>query len=217
MITLYLDLDGTLLDVRERLYAVHGEALRQLHKSPFLSLEKYLSLKRKKAPEAKILQPLALAPPELEQYRTFRLELLEQPLYLKKDTLFPWSKDILQQLHQKCSLILVTKRRFPERLRLQLRQLEIEGLFQAILVGNSKADLLRQHHRQEPLDLKQTYLIGDTEEEIMAGKEVGLKTIAVLSGLRERALLEPFHPDAIMETLAELPLMLETDDKTLLH
>jgi phosphoglycolate phosphatase-like HAD superfamily hydrolase len=44
-------------------------------------------------------------------------------------------------------------------------------------------------------------IVGDTEVDIRAGKAVRIKTVAVLSGIRDRAALEAEAPDAIVSDL----------------
>jgi phosphoglycolate phosphatase-like HAD superfamily hydrolase len=88
---------------------------------------------------------------------------------------------------------------------MQLDALELRPFFEAVLVGSPlsgvasavKAGLLRQSRWLRPGAL----IVGDTEVDIRAGKAVGIKTVAVLSGIRSRAALEAEAPDAIVDDL----------------
>ena len=53
----------------------------------------------------------------------------------------------------------------------------------------------------EPLD---TYFIGDSEVDVLTGKNAGMVSVAVSWGLRERCVLEAANPDVIIDTRAEL-------------
>lgn len=56
-------------------------------------------------------------------------------------------------------------------------------------------------------------MVGDTPLDIRAGKQVGLKTIGVLSGMATRALLEAEGPDAIIPDVTEIPRLLAIQDQ----
>ena len=47
-------------------------------------------------------------------------------------------------------------------------------------------------------------LISDTESDIKAGNALGLRTIAVLNGIRNKALLMMSNPDLICNTVTDL-------------
>jgi phosphoglycolate phosphatase-like HAD superfamily hydrolase len=47
-----------------------------------------------------------------------------------------------------------------------------------------------------------TWMVGDTEADIVAAQRVGIPAIAVLSGIRDREQLERYQPDYIVENLA---------------
>ncbi|HEC49742.1 MAG TPA: hydrolase, partial [Candidatus Desulfofervidus auxilii] len=51
--------------------------------------------------------------------------------------------------------------------------------------------------------LHSTYLIGDTPRDIIAGKTIGVKTIAVATGSCSRESLLQFRPDLVLNNLAE--------------
>ena len=49
-----------------------------------------------------------------------------------------------------------------------------------------------------------TYFIGDSEVDVLTGKNAGMKTVAVSWGFRDRKVLEESKPDIIIDTRAEL-------------
>ncbi len=53
-------------------------------------------------------------------------------------------------------------------------------------------------------DIGSSYLIGDTETDILAGKELGYVTIAVQNGIRDRNSLEKVNPDYMIDSLANI-------------
>ncbi len=55
-----------------------------------------------------------------------------------------------------------------------------------------------------PEHKKNTFMIGDTEMDIMAAKNAGVKSIAVTWGYRTREFLEKYNPDFITQNTGEL-------------
>lgn len=48
----------------------------------------------------------------------------------------------------------------------------------------------------------QTWMLGDTEADMIAAQSQNLPAIAVLSGIRDQAQLSAYHPDYILEDIA---------------
>ncbi|MBW4488696.1 MAG: HAD hydrolase-like protein [Trichocoleus desertorum ATA4-8-CV12] len=49
----------------------------------------------------------------------------------------------------------------------------------------------------------ETWMVGDTEADIVAAQTYGVKVMAVLSGIRDRAQLERYQPNLIVNNLSE--------------
>ena len=106
----------------------------------------------------------------------------------------------------------MTKRQSRKQLLIQLHNLGIDQSFDDLLVNESKsvgkkvskAALIRHHHGFTP---ETSCLIGDTEDDLLAGKELGIMTIAVLSGLRNQAILTRYQPNHVVENISELGKM----------
>jgi len=54
------------------------------------------------------------------------------------------------------------------------------------------------------LDLDNTYIVGDSYNEIMAGKELGVKSVAVTWGLNMEQKLRNKNPDYVVRNIVEL-------------
>ena len=48
-----------------------------------------------------------------------------------------------------------------------------------------------------------TWMVGDTEADIITAKKHGVKVMGVLCGIRDRSSLEVYQPDAIVRDLSE--------------
>jgi D-glycero-D-manno-heptose 1,7-bisphosphate phosphatase len=68
-----------------------------------------------------------------------------------------------------------------------------------------KSGMLEMAARKYGIDLKKTYFVGDDKKDILAGKNIGCKTILVLSGKSSRAMADTWNekPDYIFKNLLE--------------
>jgi phosphoglycolate phosphatase-like HAD superfamily hydrolase len=205
-VKVFLDLDGTLIDVAPRHHRVYDEVTRELGGAP-LAQPRYWSLKRRKTAWAELL-PLSGLPAAVEgEYLDRFISRIERPDYLRADALFAGARDLLAAFAAHFpERYLVSLRRKPEALRAQLQWLQIDPHFTEILSGHSERDgvevktaLIRERLRREP-----GVMIGDTEADVMAGKQLGMTTVAMHSGLRDEHFLGALGPDFLFGGLAEL-------------
>jgi len=67
---------------------------------------------------------------------------------------------------------------------------------------------LKRAYQIPQIDKSRVVFIGDLPTDILAGKAAGIKTIGVLSGHSFRSELAEFAPDAIINDITELPIIL---------
>jgi len=110
-------------------------------------------------------------------------------------------------------LVIVTARAHRAALLSQLTKFDLHRHFHEVLsapagshVGAQKADLVRDYLARYWLVGELHWIIGDTEADIEAGKLVGLRTVAVLSGIRDAEHLRKAEPDHLLNDIRELPL-----------
>jgi phosphoglycolate phosphatase len=203
-VPIFLDFDGVLLDVSERYFRVH-RALIQPCLGAGLDRTLYWNLKRQGRPIRDILEADGATEVDESTYRKLFVKTIEAREFLVHDVLIPGTREIVASLAHRHPLTLVTLRQEPDHLAMQLDALELRPFFEAVLVGSPlsgvasavKAGLLRESRWLRPGAL----IVGDTEVDIRAGKAVGIKTVAVLSGIRSREALEAEAPDAIVDDL----------------
>jgi phosphoglycolate phosphatase len=172
------------------------------------ALEKtnYWDLKRKKTKWPELLSksqlPINI---ELEFLDEF-IKKIEDPEYLKMDVLFPGTLQALEILAVAYECYLVSLRRNRENLMRQVEWLKIGPYFKDVLTGHSKNDghdvkiaLIRAN-----LNDADGIVVGDTEADIIAGRELGLKTIALTSGIRSEHFLRALNPDYILSQVNEV-------------
>ncbi len=215
---LFFDLDGPLLDVSPRYVALHRALLADAGVSPMPG-PLYWQRKRAVCPEEVILAELGVR--EGAAYLRQRLERIETAEYLAFDRPWPWTHAVLARLSLRAPLVLVTARACRPLLLEQLDRLGLASYFQEILsepagrrVDEQKAALIRDcldRHRRGPAGC---WMVGDTEADVGAGRLAGVRTVAVLCGIRDRDLLLRAGPDFLVEDIRELSLIVETPPET---
>jgi len=195
--SIYIDLDGVIINPCNRLYNIYKELMKN---KPILSKKEYWGFKRRKISEEEILRKTVNNEIFIKNYIKKRKNLIEQMNYLKYDKLFKNSIKSLKKLKEDNRIILVTRRYDKKNLFKQLKMLNLKNIFDKILVSGmkSKKELILG---DQYFDKKNSIIIGDTEEDIQTGRSLGIKTIAVLSGIREKKYLKEYKPNLIIESL----------------
>jgi phosphoglycolate phosphatase len=208
---IFLDLDGTLIDVSARYQRLHQDIVEQLGGWPFPP-DAYWEAKRNLVPEREILLRTGLSAEAVQAALAERQANLENPKYLALDSTWPWLADVLDELESWGKLALVTLRNHPERLEHQVWELGLSLYSERVISGRgdgtpeAKASLLRDSGICWSLD---SVLVGDTEVDIASGRALDLRTAAVSCGIRAPALLESWSPDVLLEDLRQVPAWLD--------
>lgn len=196
------DLDGTLLDSRLRLYNLFNHLVPE---SKF-SFEEYWDLKRQGIGHAEILSTyFHKNEQQIQDFQSQWMSLIEAPEWLKYDVGFEGVTEKLTQLKANNDLYIVTARQLEAPVFDQVEKLGWTNLFTKILVTEqkySKIELIEQHVN---LDVD-SVMIGDTGKDILTGKGLNIKAIAVLSGFLNKEKLEDYSPDELIESVLDLSL-----------
>ena len=205
--TMFFDLDDTLIDTTERQYRVYKDILYSYGIQNILSKNEFWNIKRsgKKAVE---LLPKNFSEEFIQKFTDEWLKRIENKNYLKYDNLLPESLGVLSVLKNKTDLILVTLRNNRENLLWELNNLGLVNYFKEILVGSpvklkNKTTLVKAYIERN-LKENKFIIVGDTEADISAGKELGMLTVAVTYGIRSKKFLENFKPDLYLDKLNDL-------------
>jgi phosphoglycolate phosphatase-like HAD superfamily hydrolase len=210
---IFFDLDGPLLDVSERYQILHRDLLEAMGAAP-LAPHVYWQRKRWRCPEAAILAALGVS--ELEpSYSRQRLELIETDSYLAHDRLWPWTRPVLTTLTARYTLVLVTVRSNREALERQLTRVDLRRFFKAVLsepatdpVDAQKSRLIRHYLSEQDLPSRESWIIGDTEADIGAGRLLELTTVAVRCGIRDEEWLARMNPTYLIDDIRALPTLM---------
>jgi phosphoglycolate phosphatase len=201
--TFFVDLDGTLLETRYRQYDVFSSACNN---SIRISVEEFWNRKREGKTNESILRDLNIKEDEITRYKTYWNQNIESREFLLKDFLFDFSIQTLQRWKINGKVLhLVTMRSREDNLFWQIRYLNIEHFFESIIAcphgRYSKSEAMQ---RNLGIDKATSAIIGDTETDIEAGKNLDIFTVAVQSGIRNRSMLMTLEPDRIAESISDI-------------
>ncbi|MHA1924270.1 MAG: HAD family hydrolase [Candidatus Heimdallarchaeota archaeon] len=198
------DLDGTLIDSQEGIiqtqyellqlkgYAVTKDDIRSLFGKP---LEVCLSTL---APDRNEEEIWDLVKEMREMYAKNHLQLVQ---------LLPNTKEILEGLKKKGYQLGIASTKLKKFITEAIIHLEIVDYFETVVSGyeveNHKPapDLILETTKQMNVNPKDCIYIGDSPTDIIAGREAGCLTIAVLTGANNLEKMSRENPDFIIEDL----------------
>ncbi|WP_341734632.1 HAD family hydrolase [Microcoleus sp. EPA2] len=218
MLRLITDFDGPIMDVSDRYYRVYQQCLaetqasdQQVHE---LSKAEFWEMKRARIPETEIGILSGLDAIQATEFAQKRRHTVHTFPYLMYDRPSPGAVETLEKLQRAgVDLVVMTMRRvreldeafnrcnlghfFPEDRRYCLPN-------DYVKTGDVKdKPLLMAKALAELPPASDTWMVGDTEADIIAAKTHGVKVIGVLCGIRDRSQLEIQQPDLIANNLGE--------------
>lgn len=195
------DLDGTLIDVSLRDYTIYKNVVNKLNGNP-IDYSNYWSLRRNKTDIHYILSQSGIKiETEVEQFLQQRKALMEDTEYLKLDTLFPSTPSILNNLNSEYDIYIISIRSNKKSTAEQLHSFGLDG-YKSYIVNEGKIEYMRKIQNL-------VAMVGDTENDILPANELRIKSVAVLSGIRNRQQLELLNPDCIINSISEINRVLE--------
>jgi len=178
---LALDLDGTLLDSRSRHRVVLDFCLKKRNlKIPTNNLLKFKSEKHN---NKDFLRQYLKDENLINEIQADWIENIEKEEFLEKDFLYEDSRDFLNFAKEKYNLVLITARNNKTGVDKFLKRLGIEKYFEEIFivgVGRNSAE----EKANKLVDIKPSAMIGDTEVDYDAAKNLNIKFFAINRGFR---------------------------------
>jgi len=202
--TFVVDLDGPILDGRQRHYHCYRDILAGIGFEP-LAIEHYWALKRDRVDRRRLLS-LSNASAAYDQFLAAWMERIEAESYLSLDRLQPGVREILAAWKdQGIRMVLATMRNNPEGVRSQLDRFGISSLLDDVLTIPSQLGAQGKARAVEaalgPRHGNQVVWIGDTEFDFDASRQIGAKACLLACGLRSRQYLHSLDPDVLEDDL----------------
>lgn len=199
---IFFDFDGTLLDSSERLYRLFCDLISDCT----FSKEQYWEMKRNKINHKMILEQF-FPQYNYEEFEQKWMSLIEKEEYLNYNSLYKFSKDVLEKLYLDNELYLLTARQSKENLLKELKRFDIDKYFTEVLVTENKRtklDMLNEIRLS-----KNDILVGDTGKDIQTAEAAGIKSVAVTDGFMSEEKLKEYCPDYLINNLSSFKLELE--------
>jgi phosphoglycolate phosphatase-like HAD superfamily hydrolase len=217
MLRLITDFDGPIVDVSERYYRVYQYCLEKIRRSnqqvKQLSKTEFWQLKRSHTAEKQIGILSGLDEAQAQEFAKLRKQTVHTEPYFQYDTLAPGAVDALLKMQRaRVDLVVMTMRRVRE-LDYAFRKYDLERFF----LENRRYCLSNNYVKTRDVDDKpllmaraikelppatDTWMVGDTEADIVSAKRQGIKVIAVECGIRDLTQLKAYYPDLIVKNLS---------------
>ena len=193
---IFMDMDGTIVNYHDRFYKVYSEAYIGIGKIP-LSKENWINIRK---------DGTHSIPEEIRnKIDPYFEKNFEHRDYLKYDTPIPGMLNVVRSLQKEYPIKIISFRSNNVTL---LEQLERIGIYdiETIIQGYAPGKILGEKANmiQKVIPNPQGWIIGDTEHEVIAGKKLGLKTIAVTYGDRSSEFLRKHDPDFLIDNPKEI-------------
>ena len=195
---IFFDFDGTLIDSHRRLY----ELFQFLIPESTITFDEYWELKRNQIDHKTILKKY-FGINNSQPFEKEWMKKIETKKYLDLDKPYEGVAEYLIYLKNKnLSLYLVTDRQLSRRVYYQLNKFGWVNLFNAVLITAQKYP---KEKLIKPLlsTNNDNYIVGDTGKDILTGKNLKIKTIAVSNGFLSKEILEKYEPDAIYNKVTD--------------
>ncbi len=207
-----LDLDGTIVDSKE--------AYLEAVKAAFAAIgRKVVNIKIAMEIPRRLEQNLSInniiEGIDAEKFSDAYLNRYYQVTAIKAKPM-PNVSETLEKLSQKAKLALTTMRYVPkEKLVKELEKFGLAKHFKLVITAldthypKPSPEALIKCAEQLGIQMSECLVVGDSVADVRAGKNAGMKTIAVLSGIFTRHELEKEKPYLILKNVNELPDFLE--------
>jgi phosphoglycolate phosphatase-like HAD superfamily hydrolase len=213
------DFDGPIIDVSERYYQAYIESLKGIEKSKLNILEKsvFWELKKNRISDFEIGLMTGLTLNESVETAELRRSLNFKTNLFIHDKLFSDVSEVFTELTKRNIFFFIVTLRRNSHLNYAIKQFKLNKLIvpeKAFSVEDKKDFtndiqekyvLLVNAFNKLGIDQKETWMVGDSETDIHAGRLAKYsKVIGIARGIRSREQLETLKPDNIINSLTEI-------------
>ncbi len=218
----FCDFDGPIVDVSQRYYRTYQIALARTRRHyrtqgihlavRAMSKSAFWRLKQARTPDEEIALRSGIGESQFPFFSQTVRQVVNEPRLLRQDQIqpqLPWAITLLHQ--QQVKVVLVTLRcqtqvlEILEQHQLSDRIAGVYGTQSAEAAYLNYADLKTQLLAQALADHAPSgnacCMVGDTEADILAAQRMGIPAIALTCGIRSRAYLASYKPEAIHANL----------------
>lgn len=187
---IYIDLDGTLIDVYERYCGILNLYLKNIDSEIFFSTEDYKYYRQSGYSDLKMAMEKGLPSVNENDYRKFKHRFLENLEWLKKDKIIENPKEIKKYGYH---LVLITQRRDRKNAFTQIRCLGLNEVFDEIVVLQPIPGQNRKLIYLQDKAKKEDCIIGDSYVELECARKLGMHGFFVTTGLFGAQMVKTEH------------------------
>lgn len=222
----FCDFDGPIVDVSERYYQTYHKGLRSLEtlynqrtgelltSSP-LPKQHFWQMKQSRVADKEIAVRSGIPADWFTLYMQQVEQIVNHPRLLRWDRVQPSVESALRYLRQANMRLVLVTLRHPKQVDSFLRSHNLTHLVDDIYGAST---LMAAHHNRVEQKLmllneaiaqqtaqgyciQNSWMVGDTEADVMAAKEMGLQSAALSCGIRSRDYLQALEPTEIYADL----------------
>lgn len=203
------DYDGTIVQTLD----LFKESLKELIKRLDLKLRDFgkeeFEYMAKRTPKIWLPKILSKIPENRKPNPDYILEIFKQ-IYAKKHLKLIKPVDgiyeVLNKLKKRGYILVLTTGRVlvSKYVKEELKHLGLDKYFDLIYVPNSSDKVKTLSTIVKMFNTKECIIVGDSVDDIKAGKLLGLKTIAALYGFTEKNELVKYRPDHVIKNVKDL-------------
>lgn len=200
------DLDGTIVKSHENIYKAMIAALLKLN--IFVAVDKTKFYQMIGAHFEDIFKEMNIPVNDFTLFIKYYKEFYFH--FIDSSTLYPNVIDTIKLLNQNGITVALLTTKGQDQAELNLKHFKLFDMFNYVM---GRRPGLQHKPSPEPLlkiceDLgishTETIIVGDSELDILCGRNAGTRTCAVTYGYRSREELEKFTPDFVIDDLAEI-------------
>lgn len=203
---IFLDFDGTVIDVSSRHYKVYEGLIGKYDGQPLSRIE-YWKLKKNKTGWPEILRKSQIPSNKALIFIEKFISEIEREENLVMDSVFPYAFSILERLSRNYSLYLITLRHSKNNTIKQIENLGLQPYFKELLISKQEDEIISKIRKIISRD-NYAFVVGDTEKQISMARKLKLISVAVLSGIRNEELLRKMRPKFLIKNIKFLPKLL---------
>jgi HAD superfamily hydrolase (TIGR01509 family) len=204
------DLDGTLIEADEAIYLGLQEAFRSFQRPifSFQDLRQHL-----RADLESTLAPFFSGQELLQAISVMRKRYEE--VYLDKTRFLDGAKEVIETLYQEGISLAVASNKFGRFSRGALAHLGVEGYFTAVfgagdgLRNKPYPDMIQASLGAMALPAEAVVFVGDSIEDIKAGKRAGVDVYALPTGVYSKQELSQGSPKGVLRHLRDVPVLVK--------
>lgn len=196
---IFFDYDGTLINSKKRMYNL----FRELCPENAFTYQEYWKIKRAQINQNDFLKKyFNYSDEQIKIFKKKWMEKIEEEQRMLEDKPFEDINILLGKLAIENTLYIVTNRQSKDLAIEQIKSFSLFDFFDKILVTEqkkTKTTLVRENVNVTSSDV----FIGDTGEDILTAKELGLQSIAVTYGFLNKQALSEYNPNLIIDKVKD--------------